>query len=288
MGKDSEKGKIREATVSGIFYSDVMEELEAELDALFAALPPPRRDLGTVRAILSPHAGLGYSGDLAALAWRSAASRQIDRVVVLSPLHRAEESGIFLCEAECYSTPLGPVRVDARAVRELLDCGTAFSINDIPHFEEHGVEMQLPFMKRLFPQARLVPILMGKAGPAQVRSLASALNLVFGSRKDSTLIVISSDMATGTDAEAIAESSDALLNLMAGRDWQAILDLKGRDPSSACGAACIAAWLASPLSEDCLSQLLGRHDSSASRQGDDEGLVHYAALAFSAAAGSEA
>ena len=290
MAKDSEKGKVREATVSGIFYPELPEELSADLDALFAAAAPADAGVPTsvVKAILSPHAGLGYSGDLAAQAWLSVAPRDIERVVVLSPFHRAEEEGIFLTEAECFATPLGPVHVDAEANRELLDCGTAFSFNDIPHFEEHGIEMQLPFMRKLYPEARLVPILVSKAGTAMVKSLASALALVFREVEATTLFVVSTDLSAGHDAAAIAAESDALISLMAERNWQAILDLKARDDTAACGSSCIAAWLACQLSAGCTPHVLARHDSAKIRQSEDERLVQYAALAFEAPAGNGA
>jgi AmmeMemoRadiSam system protein B len=282
MVKDSEKDKIRESTVAGIFYPEIREELEIEIDRLLRG-PAAEKDGRTIygaRAIVSPHAGLGYSGDLAGLAWRSVAPRSIERVVVLSPQHRADDSMVYLPEADRFSTPLGSIQVDRARVSDLLDCSTLFAINDIPHFEEHGVELQLPFMRRLYPEASLVPIIVGRASPALVKSLASALSLVFGSRRDTTLFVISTDLASGFDPAAIMEQSDRLLDCIRQGDWEGLLSLKAHDPHGACGSSCLAAWLASPLSQGCEACLLGRHDSSASRQTDQERLVEYAALAF--------
>ena len=274
--------------MAGIFYPDSPGELIKELDRLeevYAETPGGR--IGGARAIVSPHAGLGYSGDLAALAWHSVRPRRIERVVVLSPLHRAEDALVYLPEAEYFSTPLGDLRVDHRSIAELLDCGTAFSMNDIPHFEEHGVELQLPFLKHDYPEASLVPILVGRASPALIKSLAAALGLVFGEDLGSTLFVISTDLATGSDPVAILEHSDRLLDLIEKRDWEAILEDKNRDNQSACGASCLAAWLASSVSQGTESLVLGRHDSSASRQTEQERLVGYAAMAFIDAEGSE-
>ncbi len=287
MVKDSEKGKIRESTVAGIFYPEIPEELDRELDRLFRGptVEVDARPVYGARAIVSPHAGLGYSGDLAALAWRSVAPREIKTVVILSPLHRAEEACVYLPEADLFSTPLGSIDVDRRLVADMLDCGTVFSMNDIPHFEEHGIELQLPFMKRLYPAARLVPILVGRASPALVKSLAAALGLVLGERKESTLFVISTDMATGFDTSLITVQSDKLIRFISEGDWEAILEMKAHDTHGACGSACLAAWLASSLARGTESQVLGRHDSSLSRQNEQERLVEYAAIAFIKAGG---
>jgi hypothetical protein len=282
MAKDSPKGKIREAAVAGIFYPEEREELEREVNRLVTEQTACLASAGALgaHAIISPHAGLGYSGDLAALAWGSVSPRSIERVVVLAPLHRAEESLVYLPESECFSTPLGPVEVDMRAVSDILDCGTAFVVNDIPHLEEHGVEMQLPFMRLLYPGARLVPILVGKASPALVKSLASALSLVFADARATTLFVISTDLAAGHDALAIAQRTDELLAFLKDGDWKAILDFGGPAEELACGAACLASWLSSRLSSNTAAVILGHHDSSATRQSDQERLVHYAAVAF--------
>jgi MEMO1 family protein len=154
--------KVRDATVAGIFYPDDPPELEARVSALLDAARP---EVSGAKAILSPHAGLDYSGDLSALAWKSAAARQVDTVLILSPLHRAEESVVYLPEADYFDMPTGRVIVDRQLVGEMRDCGTSMRVNDIPHFEEHGIELQLPFMLSLFPAARLVPVLLGRRRP---------------------------------------------------------------------------------------------------------------------------
>ncbi len=282
MGKDSGNGKIREATVAGIFYPEDPRELEAELDRyLEAPLPEDFQALALpTQAILSPHAALAYSGDLAATAWKAVRNRPLSTVVILSPLHRASESAVYLSEADQFSTPLGPVLVDSRSVEDLLDCSTAFSRNDIPHFEEHGIEMQLPFLRRLYPEARLVPILLANPGPSLVRTLATALGLVFGPRRDSTLLVLSSDLAAGYEEGQTSHLADTILADLAEGDWEALLAPAARGCQAACGAACLASFLASPLADKTEGHLLGRHDSVSTRSSAQERLVHYAAMAF--------
>lgn len=282
MAKHTENGKVREATVAGIFYPEDSAELAMAMGRLIASAEPgfDGESVTRAKAIVSPHAGLGYSGDLSALAWKAASNRKIDRIVILSPLHRAEESLVYLPESDYFATPIGPVQVDKAVVEELLDCGTAFSMNDIPHFEEHGIEVQLPFMRTLFPEASLVPIVVGKAQASLVKSLAAALGLVFGPKAASTLIVLSSDLSAGLEAKAVGKTADQLLELVGRKDAEAILELKAEGVQIACGAVCLAAYLASPLAEGTKSLVLGRHDSAKSRESEQERLVEYAALAF--------
>lgn len=282
MAKDSGNSKLREATVSGIFYPEDPRELEAEVDrylesplnADFACLPQ------STLAIVSPHAALAYSGDLAALAWKSLRGRSLKTIVILSPLHRATDSAIYLAEADQFATPLGLIPVNTRAIEDLLDCSTAFSKNDIPHFEEHGIEMQLPFMSRLYPKASLVPILLASPTPSLIKSLATALGLVFGPSLATTLFVLSTDLAAGYEEGQTCHLADSTLAALAEGDWESLLEPAAPGTQKACGASGLAAFLASSLAEGTEAHLLGRHDSISSRSNVQERLVHYAALAF--------
>ncbi|MDP3178642.1 MAG: AmmeMemoRadiSam system protein B, partial [Spirochaetaceae bacterium] len=253
MREHNEKAKIREAIVAGIFYPDDPAELETRIATLLDAASP---GMGGAFAIIAPHASLGYAGDLNALAWKAASERPIRTVVVLSPIHRGEDELVYLPESESYATPMGEVAVDQDAVQEILDCGTSFERNDIPHFEEHGIEVQLPFMRRLFPDAALVPILLGTCAQAPVRALASALDIVFGSRLASTLVVISTDLASGSDPGAASGMADRNIAEIGAGNWKAMIGADRGTEGSACGSGCIAAFVASGLSRGLSARLL--------------------------------
>ncbi len=269
--------KVRDATVAGIFYPDDPSELEARVASLLEAAKPGTKN---AKAILSPHAGLDYSGDLSALAWKSASDRNIDTVLILSPLHRAEENQIFLPESDYFEIPTGRIIVDRDLVDEMKDCGTLMSVNDIPHFEEHGIELQLPFMTALFPAARLVPVLMGKPSQSTVKALSSALSIVFANRIETTLVVLSSDLGSATEEHIAAACADRFLRSFLAADAKALLDDLSTVEGCACGTGCSSAFFSSGLSRGTKARLLARHDSSASRETGEERLVHYAAIAL--------
>lgn len=267
--------KLREATVAGIFYPDDPAELESRIIPLLAAA-----EAMSARAILSPHAGLDYSGDLSAIAWKAAVGREVETVLVLSPIHRAEEACICLPESDVFDTPLGAVPIERRLVEELRDCGTIFDENDIPHFEEHGVEVQLPFMRMLFPGASLVPILLGKPTAAAVGALSKALDLVLAPRGEKVLVVLSSDLGSSPDDAEAKRLADRFLASALSADRGSMIEDKASLDGYACGSGCVAAYLGSKLGAGSRPSLLGRHDSSAARESSEERLVHYGAMAF--------
>jgi predicted class III extradiol MEMO1 family dioxygenase len=247
--------KIRAATVDGLFYPARAEELRSLLDELIAGCTTPR---GRAAAIIVPHAAYQFSGRLAAAAFQAAADRKVERVVLLGPVHREESAEIVLPESEAFRTPLGDVMIDQELVEELESSSTRIIRNDIPHLEEHCLEVHLPFVQQLFPAARIVPVLMGTTTAALTRILATALRLCLASRLSSTFL------------ERILRG-----------DWEGILDGHARGSISSPAAGCVAAMLSLRDTLGGRIELLGQSDSTAAAE-DDRNLVYYAAVALQA------
>lgn len=274
MNQNSGTGKVREAIVSGIFYPDSAGELRKVLDEAFDAVTTEK---GTGAAILSPHAGFEYSGKISATAWTSVAAREPKSVVILAPYHRAEEALVWLPESEIFQTPLGDVRVDRDYVDELESCGTIFRANDIPHFEEHGIEVQLPFLQRLFPRASIVPVLLGKPTPSTITSLAKSLSLVFSGCRDSVLFVVSSNFSCYATVSESVERFERVQGLIEKGDHEALFEEFRGDVPDMCGMGCLASLLRSRLVEGLSWNLLDKGDSASKRASPSEKVVYYAA-----------
>ncbi len=268
--------KVRGATWAGIYYDDDPAQLSRDIDRLLASAPSVHGE--TAMAILSPHASLEYSGDLMALAWNSCSNRKVARIVIIAPWHRAAESVIWLPESLNFEGPFGSIDVERRCVAEFMDCGTSFSQSDIPHLEEHSIEVQLPFAARLFPGVPIVPLLVGSPSGILVRALASGLGLVFGKKRSSTLFVISSDLEFARSPEESARRSTRLLDLLESGDWESMLEEQGAKKLGSCGIASIAGFLASGLAGK--AQILDRRISGTAREEEEEPHGEYAAVAF--------
>jgi AmmeMemoRadiSam system protein B len=268
--------KIRDTIVNGIFYPDEPEELETNLQELFrkAGTSP-----GAALGIISPHAGFNYSGVFAASAFLAASERKnIASVVILAPIHRDPEVGVFLPESDFFDTPLGRIPVDRSAVEALANSSTLFVKNDIPHLEEHGVEIQLPFIRYLFPAASIVPLLIGDLSSSGVGGLADALTLTFRDRYAETLFVVSANLTNYMDFQLGMNEADRLLELILSKDVESMLAAHSAGRLSSCGVNGIAALL-SLENRGLEPELLSRGDSSAGN-GDRKNGVHYASLAF--------
>ena len=122
--------------------------------------PPPPRRAGCV-ALVSPHAGLHYSGPVAAHSYALLRGRAAISVVLVGPSHRAAFDGIALHARGAWETPLGGVPIDEELAAALLAADPMLFDDPAPHACEHSLEMQLPFLQRVLPELRIVPVLMG-------------------------------------------------------------------------------------------------------------------------------
>lgn len=267
---------VRATTVEDIFYPSDPLQLSSTVRTLLEAAP---NEPDGASVVVAPHAALEYAGPTIAAAMRAPSGRRIERVVVLAPIHRDPPAGFVLPESRAYQCPLGDVEVDGEIVDGLLGCGTMFVRNDIPHLEEHSVEVLLPFIRYLYPEARLVPILTGSAGKKTILALARALEVCFGKQYERTLFVVSANIAsTFPRGPGSREDADSLLDLLAARRWEDLVDLADRGELSCCGSRALASVLAcGTIATD--ARVLARSISS-----DETGkrMIHYAAVSFRA------
>jgi AmmeMemoRadiSam system protein B len=139
--------------------------------------------------VIAPHAGYVYSGPIAAAAFASLAPRGralLRRVVVVGPAHRAFVEGLVSPGARAMRTPLGDLAVDVGALEGVAGVG----VSELAHAREHAIDVELPFLQRIAPEARVVPLLVGRAAPETV---GRALEALWGG--DETAIVVSSDLS---------------------------------------------------------------------------------------------
>jgi AmmeMemoRadiSam system protein B len=179
--------------VAGTWYPRDAVALAAEVDGyLDRAAPPAGTDLPPPRAMIEPHAGFVYSGQVAAHGFARVRGRSFRRVLLIGPSHYAAFRGAVVPRgAGAYRTPLGDVSLDGPAI-EGLAAQPGFRGDDDPFGPEHSLEAEIPFLQRaLQPGFLLVPVLIG--GDTRGERAAEIARGLAGAVDDGTLIVVSSD-----------------------------------------------------------------------------------------------
>ena len=127
-------------------------------------------------ALVVPHAGLIYSGQIAADAYRQADAADVETVVLLGANHTsALFNRVAVSPAKGFRTPLGTARVDQALGRALLAECRDCALNARVHADEHSVEVQVPFIQVAFPKAQIVPLVVASDDLAVCRRLGAAL-----------------------------------------------------------------------------------------------------------------
>lgn len=190
--------RVRKPAVAGSFYPASAKDLRAlVVQYLEEARKSAREGAASAadrapKAIIAPHAGLVCSGPIAASVYRMLEPMRdtITRVVLLGPSHRVPIRGIAVSDVEAFSTPLGPVAVDAEGVAKALDLPQVRRSEEA-HEWEHCLEVQLPFLGEVLGTSfRIVPLVVGSATTEEIAQVIEAL---WGGPE--TLIVISSDLS---------------------------------------------------------------------------------------------
>lgn len=221
---------VRQAAVAGTFYPADARELAKMVDRYMAGAEG-NGDLP--KAIIAPHAGYVYSGPIAASAYAHLAGNKemVRRVVLMGPAHRVPLQGLAASSAQAFATPLGEVAVDQEALAKVLDLPQV-RVWDEAHAFEHSLEVQLPFLQRIYQQFSIVPLLVGQT---TAQEAAEVLDLLWGGPE--TAVVISSDLSHFHDYTT-AQHLDQVTA-------QAIIRLDGQtlEYESACGRNAIRGLL---------------------------------------------
>jgi AmmeMemoRadiSam system protein B/AmmeMemoRadiSam system protein A len=204
--------RIRPATLAGAWYPADADELRNTVDDLLAAATPAD---GTPLGLLVPHAGYIYSGGVAAAGFKQLAGRPVDVAVIISSDHQTPLARPIAVYAEGgFATPLGVVAVDSDLANALINADPRISDDPAAHAGEHMIEIELPFLQRVCPGCRIVPILMGDDDDATVKALTEALLAVLPGRR--AVVIASSDLShypSAEDARAVDTATlDAILS----------------------------------------------------------------------------
>lgn len=183
----------RNPVAAGRFYSDNENELKADLERLFLACQPSL-NLDTLRALIAPHAGYIFSGEVAASAYNQLPEKaNYKRVFILASSHCTRRSGASIYNQGHYEIPLGKVKVDLELANQLIKNHEVFHFYPDAHSDEHSLEVQLPFLRfKLGKSFKLVPIVIVTNSTEEIKQIAKALTPYFNSEN---LFVISSDFS---------------------------------------------------------------------------------------------
>ena len=193
-GNVAKKPMIRPATQSNRFYTGDARDLGEEVDS-FLSLHAKDKQYEHVAALIMPHAGYYFSGNVAAAAYQSIPDDvHYKRIFLLGPSHHEWLDGASVnTEFDYYNTPLGNVKVDVDTAQKLIETDSVFSYQPKAHDREHCLEVQLPFLQRRFDDVPpIVPIIISTNDFRKLQRIAEILKPYL---TEDNLFVVSSDFS---------------------------------------------------------------------------------------------
>lgn len=268
---------MRPPAVAGKFYPAEDAARRAMVGTLFKNEAPAQ---SSPLAIMVPHAGIKYSGKVAAKVWRSLLSPESKPMIIISPKHTANGVNWSVCPFDSWQvSQTTSIAGDPELARQIAAAVTPLELDAAAHQAEHGIEVQLPILEKLAPKCQVVGLALNGGSWDDIRAAAAEFAAFLKTLPQLPLLVISSDMNHyAPDAENRRRDRLAL-DAMATGDPATLLNTCRENDISMCGQV-PAAFVMETLHQLGLEFRVTEVDytTSAEVSGDKSQVVGYAGL----------
>jgi AmmeMemoRadiSam system protein B len=270
---------VRKAAVAGTWYPGAAGGLASEVDGYLTAADRGGPGLaGDLAALIVPHAGLMYSGPVAAYAYRLLRDRRFDVAVLVGPSHFAGFDGVSLYPSGGFDTPFGVARIDADCASAIAAASEVVQALPVPHLREHSLEMQLPFLMHLAPATPIVPLLMGCQTAATAAALGGALATALRGRR--ALLIASTDLSHYHDAAVASALDRVVIDCVSRFDADGLQAALDATPGHACGGGPMVAVMRAARASGARDAAILNYADSGDVSGDKSSVVGYLAAAL--------
>jgi AmmeMemoRadiSam system protein B len=268
------------ANAAGGFYPGGSAELGQMVDGLLEKANPPVVG-GSIRALISPHAGYIYSGQTAAAGYKLLQKKPYVLAIILGADHHLGFTGASLFPEGKFATPLGEIEVDSQFAQKIIGGDKDIFFEPAAFFGEHSLEVQLPFLQRALKNFKILPVIMGQCGLELCLKLASLITEACAGRDD-VILIASSDLYHGYDL-AEAERVDRLtIAALEKGSPQELFDGLQQGRFQLCGGFGAVAALAFAKAAGCAIKVLDYTNSARVTGNKEKGqwTVGYASIAM--------
>lgn len=183
--------KIRDSIVAGSFYSNDPYVLKLQIEDFLKNAE--NYNLKNIKAIICPHAGYIYSGQVAAFSYKQIAGKKYDSIIIIAPSHSEYFDYISVYDGDAYNTPLGKINIDKERCQLLVDYDKTIKFSENGHYNEHSIEVQLPFLQYIYKDFKFIPVVIGAQNKRNIECIGKAVGEAFAGQN--ILVVASTDLS---------------------------------------------------------------------------------------------
>lgn len=261
---------MRAPAVSGQFYPRNKNDLNREISRCFDGVQAGEKP---VLGAVVPHAGYIYSGNTAAHVYSMLP--EADTFVLLGPNHTGFGSGVSV-SGEKWSTPLGEVGSDIEFIKALPR--RIIDTDETAHKYEHSIEVQLPFLQRLFSDFKIVPVCMGMQDEETALDVGMELAEAVRKVNKKVVIIASSDFSHYKPDKVAREDDAYFIRSILDLDIPGFYRKLYERNASVCGYGPIAAMLTASKALGAKKGTLVKYSTSGDITGDLAAVVGYAGI----------
>ena len=270
---------LRKAAVPGSWYPGTADALARAVEGHLArAHVSPAQDVDPLVALIAPHAGLMYSGPVAAHAYSLLRGRSFEVIVLVGPSHFVGFDGVSIVSSGGFETPLGVAEIDEACAHAIAAASPIVREHQPPHVREHSLEMQLPFVQHLAPGTRIVPLVMGWQSAQTARALGDALAAGLAGRR--ALLVASTDLSHYHDAATAGRLDRVVIDHVSRFDPDGLQQALDRTPDHACGGGPTVAVMRAAKALGARDAIVLNYADSGDVSGDKSSVVGYLGAAL--------
>jgi AmmeMemoRadiSam system protein B len=269
---------IRPPAVAGTFYEGSPERLRAQVDSCFAANPRAEAKERFLGAVV-PHAGLMYSGHVAAAFYAQAELPK--RFIILCPNHTGAGHFAAIQREGAWRTPLGDAAIDARLADALMAKTKLLAEDGRAHAREHSLEVQLPFLQRILPDFTFVPICLGAHRYDYAEEIGRAIADVIKTETEPIAILASSDLNHYEDQSETLRKDQLAIEQVLARNPSELWRVVDEYDVSMCGFIPTTTMLVAVNELGAANARLIKHATSGDVNGDYSHVVGYASVVVS-------
>jgi len=260
----------RKTVVAGYFYPSEKREL-------LKFMPEKKKDLLNVIGAILPHAGYIYSGWVQKEVYSRI--KIPENVVILGVNHNGIGDDVALSESESWETPFGDIEINKEISNRLCEISNIFSYSETAHAREHSIEVQLPFIKYLNKNSKIVPISILNYNIKILKEIGNALSEI---KKDfPEILVIASSDFSHYEPQKITEKKDKLaIEKILNIDPEGLYEVVFKNNISMCGIATVTSLLFFLKNEGIKKGELIKYQTSGDISGDYSSVVGYAGIVF--------
>jgi MEMO1 family protein len=270
--------QTRPPAVAGTFYEADPARLRAQVGACIAANPAPPPEKQPFIGAVVPHAGLMYSGHVAASFYIQAALPK--RFIILCPNHTGAGHFAAINGGGAWRTPFGDAAIDAPLALALMQKTKLLSEDSRAHAREHSLEVQLPFLQQLAGDFTFVPICLGAHRYDYCEEIGNAIADVVAAESEPVGILASSDLNHYEDQRTTLRKDQLAIDRMLALDPASLWATVDELDVSMCGFIPTTAMLVAAKKLGATSARLLKHATSGDINGDYSHVVGYCSVAI--------